>query len=274
MGFIRGGIFVILSVLFFISLILTGNLLTLSLSLEYDVIKPELSSIITSIAEEHINLSEIINKHFESMQNYCENNSEYVFNEQGQTFVIPCERVSEGHEAVVEQSVNQLVEETYYDDFDCDFWDCFKTETLPFFLVSQKAQTYWNKKFYLGLIASIILLILMFFLITNKTNLPFVVGGLVVISSFLFMKLDWVFSLFSDSSILQFFNVFVSKSYTVFIIFLLIGIAVLILGIILKLFKIGFKISKLFSKSNQPIQNKKLPKEIPKSNKKGEVLTS
>ncbi len=271
MGIVRGGLFVIASVLLFL-LFLVGNVfLTLSLSLDYASVQPELVSVVESIAGDEINLEQEVEGRLGSMELYCQNNSEYVFNdESGQVFVIPCEVVSQGPDAVVDYSVNNFVEEIYYKDYDCDFLDCFAETEQPFFLISQKAKDYWNNKFYLSLFISLFLIALMFFLIEDKKNLPIVAGVLLLISALPFMKLNWVLSFFSDKSFLQFFTIFFAKAYTVFLISFSLGIILLGIGGVLKLFGIGFKISDFLDKLRKKkgvSKDKPVKQEISKSKK-------
>lgn len=249
MGVIRGGLLVIVSVLLFLGLLAGSIFLTLSWSLDYENVKTELVSVVKEIVEEEGGL-ETVEQEFEFIESYCENESEYVFKERNYTFVIPCEVVGEGQEAVVDYSVSSLVEQIYYEEYECGFWDCFKEQ--PFFLVSAKAKDYWNSKFYLALIASIILIILSFFLVEKKTNLPFILGGLLILSALLFVKLDLLFSFFGED-FSKLFSVFFSQSYSVFLKVLILGVIFLVVGIVLKFFKIGFKISNLFSKKDKKV---------------------
>lgn len=269
MGMIRGGLFVIASFALFLSFFAGNVFLTLDWSLEYDTLRPELTSIIKDIAaESEINLDEVMEENFVIMESYCQNNSEYVFSKQEYIFVIPCDIVSQGSEAVIEQGINNLLKEFYYKEYDCGFWECVKQSDAgqPFVLVSEKARDYWNNKFYLALVVSLILIILMFFLIETKHSLFTVVGCLLIISSLPFMKLNWLLSFISDASFLQFFTIFFIKAYNVFLISFIIGLALLGVGIGLKFFNIGFKISDFFSKKEKVKENvsKKDIKEIVK----------
>lgn len=258
MGIIRGGLLVIASVLLFL-LFLVGNfLLTFNLSLDYENVKPEIASIVNDMAQEEFDLNQKINEIYPEMVLYCENNSEYVFSEQGYTFVIPCSVVAGGSESIIEYGTNSLIEDVYYDEYDCGFWNCFKETEQPFFLVSKKSQDYFLGKFYLVLFSSIALIALMFFLVEKKTNLPIIVGVLLGVSALLFVKFDWLFSFTSENYFLQFFTIFFSKSFTVFLISFILGLLILVVGIILKLFVVGFKISNLFTKKGKGVSKKEV----------------
>ncbi|GBE20191.1 MAG TPA: hypothetical protein ENG87_01320 [Candidatus Pacearchaeota archaeon] len=255
MGLIRGGLFVIVSVMFFLFLLVGNAALTLDMSLGYENVKLELGSVVESLAENQMNLTEVVDEDFEVMELYCQNNSansfEYIFNEQGFTFVIPCEVVFQGSGDVIDYGINSLIDEAYYQKYDCNFWDCMGNGKSPFFFVSKQAKDYWHGKFYFALITLIVLLVSMFFLIEDKINLPIIIGSLLVVSSLPFMKLEWIAGIFSNEFFSSFFSIFFSSAYTVFLIVISLGVAVLIVGTLLKFFNIGFKISNLFKKDEK-----------------------
>jgi len=292
MGFIRGSLLVIVGTLFFLSIFVGNMFLTLSLSLDYDNVGPELITETKELLETQLDLDSVIGEQLVPMELYCQNHSEFVFNEMGNTFVIPCEIMSQGFEVIVDYAIRSIVNQVYYTEYDCEFWDCLEKTGSPSVLISEKAKNYWNAKFYLLLTISAGLAVLMLLLIQKKTSLPLVIGSLLIISSLPFMKLDSligrlinpVFSIMgvSDilpSSFLDIFSIFFSKSYRVFLIMFISGIVLLIIGILFKIFKIGFKISNFLSKKNVPdksieikkdsnknVQNK--PVEIKKDSKK------
>ncbi len=117
MGFIRGGLVVIVSVLLFLSFLAGSLFLTMDLSLDYDTIRPELVSVVKDIYGYSADMNQAIEDRLPSMQTYCENNSEFVFSEQGYTFAIPCNIVMQGSEAVSEEGVNSLVKDVYYKEY-------------------------------------------------------------------------------------------------------------------------------------------------------------
>lgn len=265
MGFIRGGLLVIVSVLFFISLLIMNSLMVITFSLDYDNIKAELVPVVKETLKEQINISSIISaEQYPLMQQYCENLSEtdeYVFNIEGYTFVVPCSSLSQGAEAVVDSAIDSFVYEQYYKQYDCNFWDCLKGEGIPLVIVSEHSKDYWQIKFYYLLLSSLILLALMFLLIEKKTNLPWVTGPIVILSSLLFAKLEaltrWLINTFvkipfsseiTPDSFFDFFNLIFVQSSKVFWIMFIIGIVLLVAGIILKFFTIGFKINEFLSK--------------------------
>ena len=127
--------------------------------------------------------------------------------------------------------------------------------------------------FYFALIASIALIVLMFLLIEKKTNWPILVGVLLMVASLPFAKLDVlansVLSIAGYSVpfyIINVFSIFLSKAWAVFLIGIILGAIFVGLGIVLKIFKIGFQISNLFSKfKKDKKENKKISKVKKKS---------
>jgi len=245
MGVVKGGLFIVAGILLFILLLLSNLFLTLDWSLEYETIQPELKNVIRGIAEEQIDLRGEVEEVLPLMNIYCQTNSQYVFAQEGYTVVVPCEVVEQGSDAIIEHSIDYLVKDVYYEEYDCDFWDCFGKTGSPFFLVSAKAKDYWHGKFYLAVGISILLLVLMFFLSETKGNFLIIAGALIAGSALPFMKINWVLSLFSSQA--EIFSSLFAKAYSVFLIMFVSGIVVLSAGIGLHFFNFGNFISKKVS---------------------------
>jgi hypothetical protein len=282
MGFIRGGLFVIISSLFFISLLLANSLFVVTSSLDYQNLRQELIPVVKQTLNEQINITSLIeDEKYPLMQKFCANSSqelEYAFSEENYTFAVPCSAITNGTpENIVNSAVDNLFHESYYKEYNCNFFDCMQQDSIPFFLVSEHSRNYWSGKFYYSILALIVLLGLMFLFIEKKTNLPLVAGSLIILSSLLFAKLEslaiWLINIISTSPInldkyLRFFTLIFAQSYRVFLIMLIIGIAVLAFGIILKFFAIGFKINEFFSKFDS---KKETDIEAKKKSKDGSV---
>jgi hypothetical protein len=271
MAFFRNFFLVIASILFFV-FVLAGNVfLTLSMSLDYDVVRPQVSSTFKGIlsngkdmlADNTNNVSEWFFDVSEAvLQTHCmNNNTEYIFEQKSYTITIPCEAVMQGMDFMIDAGVESVFEATYYQEYDCDFWNCFENSEYPFFLVSEKAQKYWQGKYYYSLLISAILLVLMFFLVVNKRNFFIISGGILILASLPFLKLAPFFS-FLDDNILQFLNIFISKAGTVFLGCLSLGIVLLAIGLLWHFFHFGKNISKKISeaKNKTKIESKELSK--------------
>ncbi len=261
MGFIRGSGFVIMSVLFFVALLVMNSTWVISSSLDYDNIKQEFVPVVKEALKENINITSAIElDEYPQIRKYCENLSqtgEYSFDVENYSFSVPCSSLSSGTEAVIDSAIDDFAYKQYYREYNCDFWNCFDKQTLPTFVISQHSKDYWQGKFYLSLLAVLILLALMFVFIEKKTNLLLVAGSLIILSSLAFAKLEaflaWLINLLLTSPInlddfLKFFTLVFAQSSKIFLTMLILGIAVLALGIIAKFFSIGFKINEFFSK--------------------------
>jgi len=280
MGLIRGILLVFVCVLLFVSFFLMGTFATLDSSLSYETIKPQIKPLL----RDTLDFTPIYN--YESVfENYCVNSTEYVYPDVNHTFVLPCNVVANGTEAIIDYQLDILIEDDYHKEYDCKFWNCFK-ETGPFFLVSQYAQDYWRSKFYNFLIISILLAGLVFLLVEKKINFPILTGVLLVVSFIPVSVLDSIGKVIlkiilssmksavdglSSIDLNAFVLIFFSQANNVFLTGLVIGLALIAVGILLKIFKFGFKINKLFGIGFGKKKDSKEESEIEKKNKKGEV---
>jgi len=249
MGLIRGGLLVITSVVLFAFFLIGNSLLVVSNSLEYENIQEELVPVITEIIDEQINLDQIVEDKLPAMESYCVNNSEFVFNAEGRTLDISCGSIEQGNEMIVKEIIEDSVEEVYYQEYDCGFIECLKEQkSIPFFLLSAQTQSYFENKFYIVMLICLGLSALVFLLVESKTNMPILVGALLVVSSLPFLKLDSIAGFFADKSLLQFFTFLFTQSYSVFIKSFILGLVLIAIGIFFKFFNWGFKISEFIGK--------------------------
>tara|TARA_Y100000034_G_scaffold41320_2_gene50841 strand:+ start:2497 stop:3291 length:795 start_codon:yes stop_codon:yes gene_type:complete len=250
MGFFKGGLLFIVSIVLLFSFLAGNIFLTLNMSLDYKILQSEFTPVIKDVAEKEFSISSVIvDEQFFLMELYCQNNSEYVFSESGYVFEIPCDVVIKGSDAVIEEGINGLLEDIYYKDYECNFWNCLDKSEVPYFLVSEKAKEYWKSKFYLSLLVSVVLVILIFFLVEQKYNLFTLTGSLLIISSLPLIKLERLSSFINYRYVSDFLIVFFSKSYNVFLISFILGIIILGVGIGLR-FYMPNSIKKKFSKSD------------------------
>ncbi len=244
MGLIRGGLLTFACILLFLSLFSMNTFWTFSMSLKYDNVKTELVSIISDTIRNQTNTAEEMDNALAGMQRTCINQTEIVQMFGEETYTFPCEIVNQGSEAVITYAVTSLVEEKYYQEYDCKLWQC--SYTPPYHLVSAKAQSYWSNWFYLSILVSLALAVAIFFLVENRNNFPFIVGIILVISSSLLLLVPWLISLLGYWDFLKIFVLFFSKSYLVFLISFVLGIILLGVGLVLKFLGIGKFINNLF----------------------------
>lgn len=142
----------------------------------------------------------------------------------------------------LQQETQQFIQEMYYANYECGYWDCFSISEVPFFLISQKSQNYWYRNFrYLG-IASLVLMTLLFFLVSRKRNFFVLVGILSLLASIPLWGVKKIIPMFFTGQILDFINIFLSKSGYVATVLTAGGIILIALAIIFGLFGLGFKI--------------------------------
>ncbi|MEN7982586.1 MAG: hypothetical protein ABFQ65_04010 [Nanoarchaeota archaeon] len=267
MGFIRGSLFIIVSVLLLLSLFSTGFFYMVSLSLDYDVVKEELVSSADRAVREIGVYDEFVIS-FPLMQEGCLELSTYTFNMEYGVFEISCEVIDLGIDEAYYYSLEEFVMGGYYNDYDCSLFECWEETKNPSFLVSDKTRNYAVNKLYFLIFVSLILISLMFLLIEKRSNLPFVVGSLLVVASLPFMKLDSALSFIDDKLIVGFVSVFLTKTYSVFVRLMSIGIGILTVGIILKLFLIGFRINAFVGWVKKKMKERKHSKVYPEKSLK------
>ncbi len=266
MGFIKGSLLVFVSIILLIVLLLGSTFLVLSSSLKYKNVQKEMAPILENftndklnILEGNFNLIERMEDAQKFMEEHCQNESSYIFAEGDYTFVIPCDILNEtggGTSAMVSQGIENIIEQIYYDNYNCKFWNCFKVTKLPFFLISEKAKNYWQDKFYLTLIIFGILVVLILFLTKHKQNTPIIIGSLLVISSFPLLKLEKIIGSIAGDPYLLFIGIFFNKIGSVFWIVFIMGLIFILAGIALKLLSLDF-IKEIFSRKSIQKPSKK-----------------
>jgi len=250
MGFIRGGLVFFLGALLLISLLVGNLFLTFNLSITPENIKEKISSEAYNIVEEigGEEIEKTIDENLHLIEEYCLNNSEFVFSHEGYTIDIPCDVAKEGKDAIIEEGVSDVVDDIYYQEYSCEsFWGCAFDSENPTYLFSKESKQYWKNIFYYALIFSLILLAIMFFLTETKSGFFIVTGSLLVISSLPFISLGKIF-LFLGNSFLQLIPILLSGAYTVFLITFTLGLVLVIIGIALKFWNFGNFISEKFGK--------------------------
>lgn len=292
MGLIRGILLVLVCILLFFFVFFTGVFATLNSSLSFNVVKSQANPFMQDFVESHVD-KEIINNQNLILNNQCLNEIEYIFKDDftNYTFAVPCEVILNGTEAIINYEANSLIEKYYYEEYNCDFWKCFKEVETPLFLVSQYSADYWKSRYYNFLFISILFMGLLFLLIRNKINFPIVLGFLVSLSfvpiSFLdsigkfflriiFSLMKGAFNSAGSIDISSFVLIFFSKADDVFWTGFLIGLILIAIGFFIRLIKVGFKLSHLFKiewgakKKEEELSKKDKEKKYSK-NKKGEI---
>lgn len=236
------------------------------MSLDYETIKPEITSIVSDIMRNQSDVAQNLDDVLQVMQVYCQNNTEFVYSFQDYVFTFPCETINNGSEAVITYAISDLVEQNYYKKYDCKFWQCDMNP--PYHLISEKAHNYWRGLFYWSLIISLILIALTFLLIENKHDLPILAGIVLIISSLPFLKINWLLGLLKSWPFFEIFQAFFTKAYVVFLIAFIAGIVLIGIGIVLKFLGLGRFLGKWFGqKESKKNESEDEEEEKPKSKK-------
>jgi hypothetical protein len=246
MGIIRGGALVIVSVLFFIGLLICGGFLAVANSLEYDNIESELVPVVKESLNRGIEDTFFEDYYFLALE--CKTQNNVFFNQDNFNFSIPCEIVLDSPDAILNFIIDKKVEEIYYTEYDCGFWDCFSSEQSPFFLISKHSEEYFSGKVYFISFILLIFFGLILFLSEKRSNAFLISGVLLIVAGLPFSKADLVLSVFSDVSYLRFFTFIFNSAFNVFIKFLIFGILLILISILWKFFSFGFKIKSFFEK--------------------------
>lgn len=270
MGFIRGSLLVLISALLFISLIGVNSLFIVSSSLSYENVNHQIKSAVyeggilgdwvpTENLFEGLGVSN--SKGFNLTQNQenqikdyldeqCQNKTEYVFIYGDYTVNIPCKEAQEGgSQVIINETIDDLLEGVYYDNYNCDYWDCFTNQNTPLFLISKKSYDYWKSKTLLMFFVSLVLVVLTFFLVKEKKNFPILLGALLIISALPLLGIEsFILSLFGKFS--NFFTSILTNVHLMFWISFILGLVMIGLGIAWKVWDWkGFKkLEEKFSK--------------------------
>lgn len=259
MGVLRGFGIVIISVLLFVFLLAAGIFGTLTTSLTYENVQPKVHDIASEIVTTQIGTNNIVNQITPYLELYCQNSTEIVQKFGNYTFVFPCDVVSQGQDEIVNYTVDYLVNDFYYKDYNCTFTKCFQESPIPLFLVSDQARVYWRNLFYKSLIGILILLGLIFLFVEKKSNALILPGILMIASSLIVSQLKTIgsfiaklilspiFSALSETPlskdiITNIVRMFFSESTRMFLWMFITGIIFIIVGIIFRITGLGVKI--------------------------------
>lgn len=250
MGIIRGGLFVIISVLLFTFMIISSLFLNFSLSLEYENLQEGITNIVYNLTQEGTLADQLNQQVINAAKVYCEvtQNSDLVIEQWGQEISVSCESINLGLEEIVAEFTSNLLEEVYYKEYDCDFIDCFEELGNPLFLVSEKTKDFLHEKYQQTLIISLILLIPSFLLIQKKRDFPIVLGILIILASMPLIGLKKLLSLLPENVVTEVSSIFFIQTNSIVIRMVIIGVVLILFGIVFKMFGLGFKIRNLIEK--------------------------
>ena len=146
MGFIRGALVSLFGFVLAICLVLMNVSITFASSLEYEDLKPALDNSTNGIIGSILDVEAVFG---ENLNNYCNVDSEYIFNYGNESFVIPCEVIEKGEDSISAYIRDNFIEQIYYANYECEFWDCVKKSEIPYVLISDKERLYWARNAFL-----------------------------------------------------------------------------------------------------------------------------
>ncbi|HNZ52431.1 MAG TPA: hypothetical protein PKO02_03690 [Candidatus Pacearchaeota archaeon] len=247
MSFIRGAVITLFGLVLTICILLMNVSITFASSLDYDDLKPALDNSANGVIDSIVDFEEVFG---EELNNYCNIDSQYIFNYGNESFAIPCEVIEEGEDSIAIYIQNNFIEQIYYADYNCKFWECVKESEVPFVLISDKARVYWAGKAILLAIMSLVLFGLIFLVAENRPSKFISFGILLALCSLPFKNMNWI-SKIVPAQVAPLFSLFSQKAHTVFVIMLIISIILALIGIVALIF--GWKMK--FKEEN--LENKK-----------------
>ncbi len=247
MGVIRGVLVALASTVFFFAVLSSAVFYTIGSSLNYATVHNQTINIAQQIMDQ-MNLTQEINSNLQDMKDSCKAvNTDYNLTYQGYTFSIPCEDLNKSISQMISDSLEKFVNSSYYEKYDCNYWDCFD-KYPPTFLISEKSRDYWYKLFYFSLSAFLLSSAALFFLIQKKRHLPFLAGIMILVSSAIIFALSRLLSSMSNDILGGIISIFFSRVDFVFIRMLIIGAIIIFAGLAIEFYRAGFKLYNLFSK--------------------------
>ncbi len=279
MGIIRGGLFIFVCILLFISLIVGGVFLILSLSLSYENVNSNFKEILKNQKISDSGVETMIEEVYPSMIESCANSEFIEYADSNINITIPCSVVNQGSPAVIDYGYDAVTKEVYYRQYECKFFDCFDNPNGSLVIISNHGRTYWLNKFFISSIIILIILLILFFLAHKKYNF-FIFSGIVfILSSFVLLNIQKFLipiikttlnistqqlNQLGEVSLDTILNLFFAKSPSVFIMFFIVGIIFIVIGVLIRLWILSYGVSKFFGiGKNSNSANKKI-KELEK----------
>ncbi len=208
-----------------------------------EVVEQGVGNITRVIIEENSALNESaveknVNQSYEEFLTMCSGSYLYQNEEFGYSLEIPCEVVAQGQDEVINYSFDYLTEKLYYQEYECDYWNCLTKTGTPLFLISEKSHDYWMNKFYFMMMVSLVLCGLVFFFSEKKTDSFITVSIILLVSALPLLRIYEFLSFIFSNRILDFLDFFAllfNQSHQVFK-------TMLTVSILLVAFSVGLKV--------------------------------
>ena len=166
--------------------------------------------------------------------------------------------------------LNNFVNETYYKSYNCTPLKCIESNQVTY-LYSNQAREFWQGKAHYLIISAVILFLALLLLSEKKSSAFLYGGGLTILASLPFNKSTWVSKLIPAGNFKSLISMFFTNAHDVFLIFFLIGIALVIIGIILVSIRMGLSISKFLDKfKKKKVDSEEIKEKVQEELKKKE----
>lgn len=256
--------------LLFLSLVVFGISWDLSSSLKYNNVEINTLNVARGILDSQINISQQMENGAPLIEQYCQQGHQsFSTNYQGYNITILCNDTNNPSQ-MINDTLKSLIKDIYSQNYNCSYWNCFKSESTPLFLISEESYQYWKRIFYYSLAASAILIASFVLLSKKRKNSPLTIGIAIAASSLPLFAIQKIMSTLPDpfSGIG---SVFFSQSNYVFLRMIIIGGTLIIAGIIIKLILSGFKIYNWFHKRSEEKSTKEVTKKETEKQDKGNI---
>ena len=262
MGFIRSGVVFILAIALFLGLFVGNLFLTLNLSLEYDQVSPYIQNLSEDFAMSSGSKALIL-QNYETKKILCQKGDQVSldFTFDTEKIAVPCEVINKDGKSVIEFVINESIPIYYYKDYNCTFIECIQTKGESLALISEKAKTYWEEKFYSVALISLIIFVLLFIFVKEKHSAFILSGIMVIFSAIPFRQITWLLSLLPEFLPFKIIPIFFTKAADVFMIMNILGILLISLGIGIKFFDWGIKLNELIKSIFKKDPTQELTKE-------------
>lgn len=229
MGIIRTGIVLFLGVILIGTLFATNLFWVLSASINIETIKENSDVFVENfVSELDLSVGDInsqVEENFPTMEEHCLNNdSDFVFIDiySNTTFLVSCDVIAEGPEAVVEAGFEQALIGAY----NKNSGGVFSDKTVNFF----------RNNFLVFLVISLLIISVLFLFFDKKSNYFIFIGVLIVFVSFPFSKIN-LFEFIVPLEFSSVFDLVVEVSYNLFLFSAFVGLFLLATGVSLKFWK-------------------------------------
>lgn len=260
MGLIKGALVVLASTIFFLAVLSSAIFYTIGTSLDHAAVEGNAIDLAGKISS-GLNLTQELTSKMAVIKSTCRTAQNYLINYGQYTFRVSCTDANKSISVMLNDTIKNFVNDLYYEEYNCNFLDCF-SKYSPTFLISAKSQNYLFRLLYFSLTALILSAAALFLLTNKKRYYPFVTGFFIILSALILLGLGNLLNSFSNNLVATVAGIFFSKAEYISTILFIAGSALLLVGLIIELYRVEFKIYKMFSKMEESAKISNLQKQV------------